>query len=195
MPGFAPVLEALSRTTGRGAAVEAVVGNRDFLLDGSFERRTGVRMRGEEMVTQVAGRRALLVHGDTLCTRDLAYQRYRKVVRSGPVRALARLVPGSIAGALAGGLRAKSTAAVAAKLPETKSIVLEAAEGAAAGKGCTLVICGHAHAPSLRRVGEVTLLVLPAWGDGGGGAAEIGGQLRATDGEGRPGEVLLPRAP
>src|SRR5262249_12329269 len=70
--GFAPILDALARAAGHGIAVEALLGNRDFLLDGAFEARTGVRLRGEAWETEVAGRRALLLHGDTLCTRDLA---------------------------------------------------------------------------------------------------------------------------
>jgi UDP-2,3-diacylglucosamine hydrolase len=187
------VLDALARASGRGVSIEAIAGNRDFLLDRSFAERTGVALRGEEWVTEVAGRRALLLHGDTLCTLDRAYQRYRKVVRSPLVRALARLLPGT--GALAGGLRAKSRKAVAAKPPQTKSIVPEAAAVAAGERGCTLVLCGHAHVPSVRRVGGVTLVVLPAWGEEGTGAAEIDGELRSLDPRGGPGGVLLRHAP
>src|SRR5205085_714045 len=94
MPGADEVLDALARLSRSGVGVLVVHGNRDFLLDRSFEERTGARVLRDGFTTQLAdGSRAAFVHGDTLCTKDVAYQRLRRVVRSKPVAWLAPRMP------------------------------------------------------------------------------------------------------
>ena len=50
-------------------------GNRDFLLGGRFESRTGARLLADPTVEEMFGDRVLIMHGDLLCTDDHAYQR------------------------------------------------------------------------------------------------------------------------
>ncbi len=57
-------------------------GNRDFLMREGFEAMTGSRLLGEEVVIELYGIPTLLMHGDTLCTDDLAYQQFRAMVRN-----------------------------------------------------------------------------------------------------------------
>lgn len=57
-------------------------GNRDFLMREGFEAMTGSRLLGEEVVIDLYGVTTLLMHGDTLCTDDLAYQQFRAMVRN-----------------------------------------------------------------------------------------------------------------
>ena len=146
LEGAPPVLDALRSLVRRGTAVELVPGNRDFLLGRAFEERTGVRLHAEGFVGRRDGGRVLFVHGDTLCTRDVGYQRLRRVLRSAPIAWLAPRVPLSIATRLARRLRRASVRAVAAKLPEEKSIQRDAVSAAARAAQCATLVCGHAHA-------------------------------------------------
>lgn len=146
MPGAPRVIEALRRLFARGTAVAIVPGNRDFLLDRSFEARTGARLFGEGFVGRAAGRRILCLHGDTLCTKDLGYQRLRRVLRSRTVSWLAPRLPLAIGTRVATRLRRASVKAVAAKLPEEKSIQAAAVRAAAIEARAEVVVCGHAHA-------------------------------------------------
>ena len=60
-----------------------MVGNRDFLLGTDFMTACGVTRLGDPTVLVAFGQRVLLTHGDGLCLADIAYQRFRSVVRSG----------------------------------------------------------------------------------------------------------------
>jgi UDP-2,3-diacylglucosamine hydrolase len=145
LAGSPPVLDALRSLVRRGTAVELVPGNRDFLLGRAFEERTGVRLHAEGFVGRRGDVRVLFVHGDTLCTRDVGYQRLRRVLRSAPVTWIAPRVPLSIGTRLARRLRRASVRAVAAKLPEEKSIQRDAVVAAAGAAQCATLVCGHAH--------------------------------------------------
>lgn len=147
MPGAPAVLDALAALRARGVGVLVVHGNRDFLLDASFERRTGARVLRDGFATSPGGgQRVVLVHGDTLCTLDTGYQRLRRVVRWRPVTWLAPRLPLAVGAALARRLRRASVRAVAAKPTEAKSVQRDAAEALARSSRATLLVCGHVHA-------------------------------------------------
>lgn len=62
--------------------ISLIVGNRDFLIGEAFCTNSGVRLLPEETVIDIEGTPTLLLHGDTLCTDDVEYQRFRHQVRS-----------------------------------------------------------------------------------------------------------------
>ncbi len=149
MDGAALVLDALAVLARGCTRVIVVPGNRDFLLDASFESRTGARIAREGFIGRIDGldgaRRALFVHGDTLCTLDTGYQRLRRTLRSGPVQWLGPRLPLWAGTAIARRLRRASVRAIAEKLPEEKSVQASAARELALAHRADLVVCGHAH--------------------------------------------------
>jgi UDP-2,3-diacylglucosamine hydrolase len=56
-------------------------GNRDFLLGKKFMRMTGCHLLPDEYIVSLFGDAVLLMHGDTLCTEDKAYLKFRKKAR------------------------------------------------------------------------------------------------------------------
>jgi len=56
-------------------------GNRDFALGERFARRCNMQLLPEQVVIDLYGRKTLISHGDELCTRDLAYMKFRKKAR------------------------------------------------------------------------------------------------------------------
>lgn len=141
------VLDALAARVRAGTRLVVVPGNRDFLLDRAFTERTGAELCPDGFVAELAdGARMLCVHGDTFCTLDRGYQRLRRVLRARPVTWLAPRLPLWLGNALARRLRRASVQAIAAKLPEEKSVQRGAARAAAHAQHATLVVCGHAHA-------------------------------------------------
>jgi UDP-2,3-diacylglucosamine hydrolase len=56
-------------------------GNRDFLIGENWARKSGLELLEEETVVDLYGQPTLLLHGDTLCTDDTAYQSFREQVR------------------------------------------------------------------------------------------------------------------
>lgn len=78
---LAPVYTALKNCSLR-MPVYMIVGNRDFLLGNAFALKTGVRFLSDPSVIEVYGEKIICLHGDTLCTDDIAYQTYRQKVRN-----------------------------------------------------------------------------------------------------------------
>lgn len=56
-------------------------GNRDFLLRKKFAQLTGGKLLDEPFLTRFSDLKVALMHGDTLCTDDIAYQEFRTMVR------------------------------------------------------------------------------------------------------------------
>jgi len=71
------IANALSRLTNRGVPCYFMHGNRDFLLQEDYAKAAGVTLLPEEHVVDLYGERVLLMHGDSLCTDDIAYQQFR----------------------------------------------------------------------------------------------------------------------
>ena len=76
MLGADPILDAMK-------AVSEVVdcfflaGNRDFLVRETFTQRTGFKILEDETVVDLYGKSTLLLHGESLCTDDIAHQQFR----------------------------------------------------------------------------------------------------------------------
>lgn len=186
LAGARRVLDALAALTDSGTALDVVHGNRDFLLEATFEQRTGARVHPAGFVGRCAGVRTLLVHGDELCTLDHGYQRLKSVLRSGPVRWLAPRLPRPLSLAAARRLRSASVRAVAEKPPESKR--QQRAEASALGEAARArhLVVGHAHEFRDEDDGALRWLVLDAFGGprdlvrfGPDGAPEGGSSARA----------------
>ena len=53
-------------------------GNRDFLIGGAFAQRSGMTLLPEVYTINLYGIETVILHGDSLCTLDKPYQRFRK---------------------------------------------------------------------------------------------------------------------
>ena len=144
-------------------------GNRDFMVAQRFAAETGVRLLDDPAVVDLYGTRALLMHGDTLCTGDTAYQAFRAQVRNPAWQqaALARPLPERLA--MAQDLREKSEGAKQGKPMDIMDVAPQAVERAFAQSGAAVLIHGHTHRPArhLHRVAgaERVRWVLADWYD------------------------------
>ncbi len=76
------VAEQLRHLSDQGVSCFFMHGNRDFLLGQKYAERTGMQLLPGQFVANLYGEQVLLMHGDSLCTDDLAYQQFRKMVRN-----------------------------------------------------------------------------------------------------------------
>ncbi|MEL0315543.1 MAG: UDP-2,3-diacylglucosamine diphosphatase, partial [Halieaceae bacterium] len=74
------IIDRLASVSSCGTEVFIVRGNRDFMLGSDFAEATGATLLGDTTVIDVAGLPTLILHGDTLCTDDIEYQKLRKVM-------------------------------------------------------------------------------------------------------------------
>jgi len=81
-PFNASVVAALAECAHAGPALKVMHGNRDFLLSGDFAKACNARLIEDPHTLDLFETRTLLMHGDTLCTDDSDYQRFRSEVRA-----------------------------------------------------------------------------------------------------------------
>jgi UDP-2,3-diacylglucosamine hydrolase len=71
------VADALRGIADRGVALHLMHGNRDVLVGEAFAERSSARLLADPVLLDLHGTRTLLMHGDTLCTDDVEYQKFR----------------------------------------------------------------------------------------------------------------------
>lgn len=147
-------------------------GNRDFLAAEGFARATDAKLLPDPANVDLYGRAAVLLHGDTLCTDDLAYQRFRAQVRDPAWQRATLARPLAERVAMARHFREESEGAKQGKSMEIMDVAPAAVERAFAACDCDLMIHGHTHRPG-RHVHRVAgrdreRWVLPDWYAKGG---------------------------
>jgi UDP-2,3-diacylglucosamine hydrolase len=182
---FPAQVARLLKAAARAAPAFFMHGNRDFLVASRFGAETGIRLIPDPTVIDLYGERALLMHGDTLCTGDRQYLAYRAQVRNPAWQAAALARPIEERIAMAAGLRQRSEGDKAGKGEAIMDVAPEAVEEAFARAGCRLLVHGHTHRPA-RHEHEVgghrcVRWVLPDWYGTGGYLEATPGAIRALD--------------
>lgn len=148
-PDHARVIAGLRATVDSGVPVWLMHGNRDFLLGEDFARRSGVRLLPDSTVIELFGTPALLLHGDTLCTDDRAYQDFRAMVREPRWQRDFLARPIGERQAIARQLRETSQEATRGKAEYITDVNADAVAGCMRDAGVRLLIHGHTHRPAM----------------------------------------------
>lgn len=163
-----------------GTRIYFLPGNRDFLVGARFAAASGMELLGNSIKVGVGGTATLLMHGDTLCTDDVAYQDFRRRVRATQwqERFLARPLQDRRAEAEA--LRRRSAEAMRGKTAEIMDVNPVAVRTALEESGCARLIHGHTHRPGRETIalagGRAERWVLSDWAAGRGDALELDGE-------------------
>ena len=75
------IIAALRTVSDAGVAVYWIAGNRDFLVGAQFTAAAGLTLLPETWVTEIAGQRLVVLHGDAQRTEDVKYMEFRAMVR------------------------------------------------------------------------------------------------------------------
>ena len=144
----APIIDALATASRSGQRVLVMHGNRDPLLGRDFSHATGATLMADPLVTDVAGTRTLISHGDAWCTLDVAYQQMRATVHQPQFQSefLARPIAERVA--FARSLRMQSESEKAVKAKDIMDVTPHAVVDAVRAAGVRRVIHGHTHRPA-----------------------------------------------
>jgi UDP-2,3-diacylglucosamine hydrolase len=134
-----------------GVRVFFMHGNRDFLLGQAYAEKAGMTLLNDPAVVEFDGERTLLMHGDTLCTDDVAYQEFRAVVRNPDWQKQFRARSLSERHAFAAQARAESVKHTAGAKPEIMDVNQAAVIAAMRKQRVRTLIHGHTHRPSTHR--------------------------------------------
>jgi UDP-2,3-diacylglucosamine hydrolase len=147
-PMHRTLIDALSSLSQAGVACRLMHGNRDFLIGRRFARAAGCTLLRDPERILLDGERVLLMHGDLLCTDDVAYQRFRRKVRNPLVQRLFLWKSLAARRQIAAKYRAKSGEAMATKTAEimdaNQQEVIRRMRHAKAQR----LVHGHTHRPA-----------------------------------------------
>ncbi|MBL0041029.1 MAG: UDP-2,3-diacylglucosamine diphosphatase [Xanthomonadales bacterium] len=153
-PLIATVADALSEVADAGVSVSFVHGNRDFLVRPAFAQRAGMTLLPESSVVDLHGTPTLLLHGDTLCLDDVAYQRIRVQLRHPDWQRQFLAQPLAARRAFAAQARAESAKHTGAMDLAIMDVTASAVEAALDATGVRRMIHGHTHRPAVHELGD-----------------------------------------
>jgi len=142
---IAGALRALSE---RGVRIYLMHGNRDFMLGQTFCHKAGCKLLADPSVVQLCGEPVLLMHGDSLCTRDEGYMRLRRLLRNPLSLFVLRNLPLATRRKLARKLRNESRTQTRMKASDIIDVTPELIPGVLAEHRVRTLIHGHTHRPA-----------------------------------------------
>lgn len=164
---IATALKTLSTQT----EIYFIQGNRDFLLGKTFAKRSGMTLLPDVEKISLYQQQLVILHGDTLCTRDVAYQAFRKKSRSWWWQGIMKNLPLFLRKRIAENYRQKSAASTAMKSQDIMDVTQEEVERVMTEEQVNLMIHGHTHRPAVHRFNSgksaCTRVVLGDWYDQG----------------------------
>ena len=142
-PSIAPVFASLRRLAAR-IDVGFVEGNRDFAATPEL-RAAGVRPLPDVVVVEGGGLRVVATHGDLLCTKDVRYQAFRRVARSGIVRQILRRAPAKTVARVGDAARRGSAMETASKAYGDMGLAPDSVASILRANDADALVCGHVH--------------------------------------------------
>jgi UDP-2,3-diacylglucosamine hydrolase len=148
-PFNARVIDALKGLATRGTKLRFMHGNRDFLVGQGFAAAVDAQLLPDPTHLDLYGTPTLLMHGDTLCTEDRAYQAFRAHVRNPEVQRQFLALPIPARRQQVGQVRAQADQQKQDKPPEIMDVTPVAVEAALrAAHYPPRLIHGHTHRPA-----------------------------------------------
>ncbi len=157
------VIGELKQLSDSGTRLYFMHGNRDFMIARQFARETGCTLLPEHHLATLGGQTILLLHGDTLCTADVEYQKFRRISRNPLVQFVLRHLPLKKRQKIAANLRRKSMQANANKADNIMDVTPAEVERIMKAFGVKRMIHGHTHRPNRHVLPFGERLVLGDW--------------------------------
>jgi UDP-2,3-diacylglucosamine hydrolase len=139
------VISELFDYTNTGGKLFLMRGNRDFLIGDEFARNTGATIITDPTIIYLYGNKILLMHGDTLCTRDVKYQIYRRIVNNNFAIYLFLLVPYALRKRIWHRLRTVASNTTTRRSPCIVDVHQPAVEDTMRHYTVKILIHGHTH--------------------------------------------------
>lgn len=146
------IARALRELSDSGTRIYLMHGNRDFLIGKAFCREAGCTLLRDPSLIDLGGEKILLMHGDSLCTLDVAYMKLRRWLRNPLTLFILRNLPLATRHKLARKLRKESRAQTRMKASEIVDVTPAEVEKIMRDKGVRILIHGHTHRPAVHEL-------------------------------------------
>ncbi len=142
-------------------------GNRDFHLNDEFARATGCTLISDPSEIILNEKKVIIMHGDTLCTDDVKYQKWRRFITNPIIKWIYSVMPLKLRKRIAHGVRGYTAEAVQKKAPEIIDVTENAVLNIMGKCNVKTLIHGHTHRQAEHAInlqGEMaTRFVLGDW--------------------------------
>lgn len=142
------VAGALRNVADSGTEIFLMHGNRDFLIGEEFCHRAGATLLDDPTVIDLYGTPTLLMHGDSLCTADVEYQKFRANMRNPQMQKMMLARPLEDRQKMARQLRDMSMAKNQGKAEAIMDVTPEEVVREMEAHGVQRLIHGHTHRPA-----------------------------------------------
>lgn len=146
------IASALHDLTDSGVPCYFIHGNRDFLIGKRFAQECGMTLLPQEKRLSLYGHPILIMHGDTLCTDDVDYQRYRRKVNNPFIQKLFSWLPLRTRLNIAAKMRNRSQMTNGDKPDAIMDVNQQAVIDALERNQAEWLIHGHTHRPAIHTV-------------------------------------------
>jgi UDP-2,3-diacylglucosamine hydrolase len=154
-----PLLDTVATalaTLSQQLPVYFIHGNRDFVLRQGYAKRAGMQLLPQQQVIDLYGTPTLIMHGDSLCTLDIAYQKFRKWWNQPWWQWLLLKTPITFRQGLAAKARRKSAEHKARYATQQQTQIMDVTPDEVpkvmAEAGVLKLIHGHTHRPAVHQV-------------------------------------------
>jgi len=151
-PYLTTIANALTLLHKSGTKIYYIHGNRDFLLGKRYAKQACMQLLPEIDTIDLFGQHVVIMHGDTLCTRDIDYQAFRKKSRSWWWQTIVKSLPLFLRKKMAADYRKKSIAATAIKAQDIMDVTESEVINCLEQHHSQLLIHGHTHRPAVHNI-------------------------------------------
>ncbi len=120
-------------------------GNRDFHLNQEFSSATACTLIEDPSAIMLDDKKVLLMHGDTLCTDDVKYQKWRRFITNPFIKWIYFVMPLKLRTRISRGVRGYAAEAVQKKAPEIIDVTEKAVLDTFKIFSVETLIHGHTH--------------------------------------------------
>ena len=148
-PDYLSSIAKLKQLADNGLPLYVMQGNRDFLMAEKFAEVSGATLIEDPTVIDLYGTPTLLMHGDTLCTDDVDYQKFRTMVRDPSWKEKFFSLPNEERLAMTTKYRKVSKVETAKKSMDIMDVNQQAVETVMQEHNIKQLIHGHTHRPAI----------------------------------------------
>ena len=160
-PWLQEIVDQLKIFQQNGNQIFFQVGNRDFALGKKFLNQFNGILLPDDFILDISNTKFRIEHGDALCTDDVSYQRFKRIIRNPIIIGILKRTPLSFRQKLANGFRKKSHESQQHKTYEIMDVNTQAVNHALAH--VDILIHGHTHRPNIHQNNDKKRIVLGDW--------------------------------
>jgi UDP-2,3-diacylglucosamine hydrolase len=151
-PFIVEISRAIKTLSTLACKIYFIHGNRDFLLGKRFAKQCGMQLLPEVTLIDLYGKPVVIMHGDTLCTRDLGYQAFRRKSRSWWWQGIIKSLPLFVRRKIADNYRVQSATATEMKSQDIMDVTENEVINCLGYYQSQLMIHGHTHRPHVHNI-------------------------------------------